>query len=306
MTIIKKSLIRILHFLGVDSKQLLRKKEQALLQQPLKKIKVGRFELLANATHPVQGHLEKHAEFARNLPRIAQFIEQKYPHYAIIDVGANIGDTVAVLRSAAIENAVFCIEPLEGYFRLLEKNSQQFSHVFLYNYWLSDTTQNEVSLNLDVKDGTARYTAEGQTAKLNSVRLDDLVDNQSIKNVKLLKIDTDGFDLKILRGSTRLLEQNYPILFFEYDAVYLEENQENGWDTLKMLRDQIGYDTLLFFDNYGRFLCSVCLSEEQRIKQLLRYVAAYRGKFQYYDVCIFHKLDSDLALKVIENEAQLP
>ena len=295
-----------MRFLGIDSRKFLGKQEQPLLQQPLKKIKVGRFELLANLAHPVEGYLDKYAEFARNLPRIAQCIEQKYPQFNIVDVGANIGDTVAVLRSYGVENTIFCIEPLEGYFRLLEKNMPQFDDVFIYNYWLSDTSKNKVSMNLEVKDGTARYAAEGQSTSLNEISLDDLVAHQSLKNIKLLKIDTDGFDLKILRGSTQLLEQNHPVLFFEYDAVYLQNNQENGWETLEKLRDQMGYEMVFFFDNYGRFLCSVYLSNEQQIKQLLRYIAAYRGKFQYYDMCIFHKLDSDLAMKVIENEEKQP
>ncbi|WP_430666882.1 FkbM family methyltransferase [Helicobacter suis] len=41
-----------------------------------------------------------------------------------------------------------------------------------------------------------------------------------------IKIDTDGFDFKILRGAYKTLKDNKPVLFFEWDYVHLANQSE--------------------------------------------------------------------------------
>ncbi len=43
-------------------------------------------------------------------------------------------------------------------------------------------------------------------------------------HTKMVKIDTDGYDLIILRGGLKYLETSKPVLFFEYDPYFLQQH----------------------------------------------------------------------------------
>lgn len=287
--------------------------KRPIAQQKRKKIRIGSFDLIANQAHQIENHLKQYSEYSRNLPRIATIVNEKWTNYNIIDVGANIGDTVALLRSESIDNKIYCIEPVKDYFDLLKHNTQQFLNIKLFNYWLSEFNDHKLigselnestktALNVEIKSGTARQKTSGEATKFNVITLSQLVSNESITNVKLLKIDTDGYDFKIIRGGLDFIKSQKPILFFEYDAFYLTESNDDGWLTLALLRDTANYEQALYYDNFGRFLCSFSLKNERQAKQLLRYIKNYSGAFPYFDVCLFHEDDADLAEKTIEME----
>ena len=75
-----------------------------------KTIQVGAYKLIANSEHPLETYLKTYKYYSRNFPRIAKLIERKYAVFSIIDVGANIGDTVALLRSENITQMIHAIE----------------------------------------------------------------------------------------------------------------------------------------------------------------------------------------------------
>jgi hypothetical protein len=147
------------------------------------------------------------------------------------------------------------------------------------------------------------------TGKLNSAtdkivqvqKLDDFFVQNNITDVKLLKIDTDGFDLKILRGGFKAIKESYPVLFFEYDANYLQEHLEDGISIFKSL-SEIGYKRVLFYDNFGKLLISLNTADSEPIQQLHAYIKNGEGSFHYFDVCVCHEEDDDLANYIIQKE----
>jgi FkbM family methyltransferase len=299
----KKLIKKAFNYLGFD---IIKTPFNALNENPInkqkrKKIKVGNFDLMANEAHQIGEHLKRHDEYSRNLPRIAAVLLEKWADFGIIDIGANIGDTVALLRSEGVKNELYCIEPVKIYFDLLIENTQQFSGIKCFNLWLDESKKGPLSI--EVKNGTARQIKNGKATEINTTTLDKFVDNQGLTNIKLLKIDTDGFDFKIIRSGFNFIKTQKPVLFFEYDAVYLAENNDDAWQTLAILCDEIGYDQAIYFDNFGRFLCAISLkNNERQAKQLLRYIQGYKGAFPYFDVCFLHENDADLAEKIIQKE----
>ncbi|WP_448702193.1 FkbM family methyltransferase [Mucilaginibacter sp. AW1-3] len=267
----------------------------------LKEIQAGRFTILANQEHPLQDYLNNHKYYSRNLPRIAKLLEAKYKTYNIIDVGANIGDTIALVRSADCDQFIYAIEGDPVYFEILEKNALNFKGVKTFQTFLGEETGSG-NFSVETTKGTANLVQlEDSTTSIQ--KLDDLVSDNGIKNVKLLKIDTDGFDFKILRGSWDLLKNNRPVLFFEYDASYLEKLGESGTELLFDLY-HLGYRTAIYYDNYGKLLLSVSLENQDIVKQLYAYMRKGEGAFYYYDVCLFHEDDNELAKDIIASELQ--
>lgn len=264
-----------------------------------KQVKIGDYTLWANAEHPIQDYLKNYKFYSRNLPRVAKYIEAKYPEYSIIDIGANVGDTLALLRTAKVNQLVYLIEGEPSYFKLMQTNLPQFDKALPYLTFLGEESTVQTGA-IASAEGTARLDNDATTA-IHIQKLDDLAKNENFENVKLLKIDTDGFDFKILRGSMQLLKQFKPILFFEYDAVYLEEQNEHGTQTLNALQ-QSGYHKIIYYDNYGKMLLSATLDNQPLMEQLYIYMRKREGAFPYYDVCVFHQDDDALADEIIKKE----
>lgn len=264
-----------------------------------KQVRVGNYTLLANAEHPIEDHLKNYKYYSRNLPRIAKYLEMKYSQYSIIDVGANIGDTIALLRTADVDQQVYLIEGEPSYFKLMQTNLPQFNKAKAYLTFLGEESTLQTGA-IASADGTARLDKNAATT-IHIQKLDELALKEQFEEVKLLKIDTDGFDFKILRGSFDLLTRLKPVLFFEYDAVYLEEQNEDGLQTLYALQ-QLGYHKAIYYDNYGKMLLSTTLDNRPLAEQLYAYMRKREGAFPYYDVCVFHQDDDELANEVIHQE----
>jgi len=267
----------------------------------LKQVRVEQYILWANGEHPIEQFLNVYKYYSRNLARLAKYIEHKYPTYHIIDVGANIGDTAALVRSAGVNQHIHSIEGEPTYFKLLQTNLEQFSNVSAYEAFLGETNETQ-TIATEVSLGTAKLSQQSDR-QIVIQKLSDLVNKHQISNVKLLKTDTDGFDFKILRGSLDLISRDKPVLFFEYDATYLEEQGEDGTAMFKQLQE-LGYHKMMYYDNFGKFLISITTQDTALIQQLYNYMRKQEGAFPYYDVAVFHTDDDELADRVVAQETE--
>jgi len=264
-----------------------------------KQVRVENYMLWANGEHVIERLLTSHKYYSRNLARLAKYIEHKYPSYSIIDVGANIGDTAALVRSAGVNQHIHSFEGEPTYFKLLQTNFEQFSNVSAYEAFLGETNETQ-TIATEVSMGTARLSQQSNR-QIKVQKLSDIVKQHQISNVKLLKTDTDGFDFKILRGSFDFIKRDKPVLFFEYDATYLEEQGEDGTAMFKQLQE-LGYHKIMYYDNFGKFLISISTQDTALIQQLYNYMRKQEGAFPYYDVAVFHADDDELADHVIAQE----
>ena len=267
-----------------------------------KHVKVGDYFLLSNYAHPIEDYLNQFKYYSRNLPRIAKYLETKYSNYTIIDVGANIGDTIALFRSERVNQLIHAVEGDPVYIDLLIHNLSLFKNVEVHKTFLGEITKEE-KIIIDNTRGTANIiTGEGDTVSV--VKLDDLVNQSRIENIKLLKTDTDGFDFKILRGAFDTIKKNKPVLFFEYDAGCLTQQNDDGLTIFKDFLN-LGYNKALYYDNYGKFLLSVEITNTDLLAQLYAYVSKKEdAAFPYYDVCLFHQDDNELADFCVKREME--
>lgn len=270
-------------------------------RQKLKKIKVGNYKLLANELHSLDLYLEEFPQYSKNLPRISKIINKKYKNYEILDVGANIGDTVALIRSLDIENTIHCVEGVNYYYQLLERNTKDIKNVKIYKNYLSDNCHEK--FDIELSSGTAKIKKNSEGLNNNPITLDELSENNNINNIKLIKIDTDGYDLKIIKSGTNTILRNKPIIFFEFDPIFIKENGDDPLSIFKLLKI-INYTKLLFYDNYGRFIILIDINNAGGIHNLVNYIQNRKGRFEYYDICAIHRDDQDITdeIEKLENE----
>lgn len=267
------------------------------------RIKIGNFNLYIGRDHNLPAVLDRYPEYGSNLVRLAKIVSSKYQPLSIFDIGANVGDTAAVLLNDNKDYEIICVEGDEKYLNILKSNFENNKAISIEEAFLGDKNQ---TLNVEVnrKGGTLRLNAfkENKNNTVEIITLDSLIKrNSKCKNAKLLKIDTDGYDNQIIRGADVFLKETKPVIYFEYDCNLLKENKENGLEIFDVLK-KYGYQDLVFFDNYGRFLVSVSIDEKAIIKQLDRYIGNRKGAFAFYDIIAFHTEDTDIARLFIEQE----
>ena len=138
------------------------------------------------------------------------------PSRVAVDVGANIGDVSRRLLDAGYE--VYAIEPYAPVFEKLQKRLGAHADFHSLQFALGDADE---EMDLHVAHDLSGAKKYGDTTLYNSLlnhpMLDDLVFDETIKvrvrslaslwdsseipaTVGLLKIDAEGFDLKIIQG----------------------------------------------------------------------------------------------------------
>lgn len=146
-----------------------------------------------------------------------------------VDAGANVGhwslSLLELARSAEMEVRVFAFEPSTHTFGRLQRSLEQFARTNLH----------PVNAALSDKDGTATLHIVGAAAGTNSLHaqphmhvtetevipcttLDGFAGTHAMSRIVLLKIDTEGHEMSVLRGAERLLARGaIDLVQFEYN-----------------------------------------------------------------------------------------
>jgi FkbM family methyltransferase len=251
----------------------------------LTRIRFGNVTIMAPLDHPAV-YWRYSPKFNQNfLLVVKRLLEVRSG--LIIDVGANIGDGVALLRGAGVNAPILAIEGADIWFDLLRSNTSSFSNVALEQVFLGTEEQDKL-FALHVQDGSSKLVRGDSGVEITS--LDTLLLRHKEHPVALLKTDTDGFDAKVLFGARSLLIEQKPIVFAEVDDGLLRDQGNSAQELLQYFVD-CGYSTVIAWDNYGRWLASRSLSEG--LSDLFEH---YPGgpETPYLDVAVFSQADSSI------------
>lgn len=266
--------------------------------------KVGNFLIDMPGNNPQISTYKYEPDANSQLARLSVCIANKYPALTVLDIGANVGDTIAVIKTA-LDIPVIGVEGDDISYGFLEKNTRQFNNITLIKQFLGEKKQTmQVALE---KGGwnTTLVPSETSGQQLHLQTLDEVLAERGLLNstLKLLKVDTEGFDTIILRGSFGLIEQQKPVIYFEYNKSNMDAIHEDGLATLLSL-EKFGYHTIVFFDNRGRYMLSLPMHQQELIRQVHHYADEKNSEIAYYDVCLFHDEDKDLETLFVKGEMQ--
>jgi len=186
------------------------------------------------------------------LGRIAGALRTKYPTLHAIDIGANVGDTAAVIRESA-EIPVLCIEGDPVLLPILTENVARMGPGVVIKPSLvgPDAKYGNLELTDDVgcNASLVRALAPNGSVKLRSLAA-ILADHPEFSSAKLMKTDAEGFDFDILRQSLEFIKQSRPVVFFEYNPHFRVDAPHAGVDTIEALI-RAGYSDFFYYDNFG-------------------------------------------------------
>lgn len=271
----------------------------------IRNVRVGKFSILMPGNNPQVSSYKYFPELNSQLARLAAIVQKKYSDAALIDVGANVGDTIAVVKSQ-LDIPVFAIEGDAASFDFLKKNTTQFSKVTIVQTFLGEKKE-EKNISFDKKGWNATLLPSENGDEVVSFKtLDSVVEESAEKKhaYKLLKVDVEGFDTIVLRGAIETIKKYNPVLFFEFNRENMDAIQEDGLQTLFSM-ENFGYKSVLFFDAKGRFMTRLPLSDKEAIKQLHFYANGSKSMIPYYDLCLFHKEDGDIENEFLNQEFRL-
>ncbi|WP_153798739.1 FkbM family methyltransferase [Foetidibacter luteolus] len=293
----KKFLRKCLRYFGYD----FMKVPAAPILKKDKNVMVGNYEIVLPANNPLISTYKEQKDFNGEIARLVNIVNEKYPDLVLLDVGANVGDTVAIIKSIK-DIPIVCIEGDELSYRYLQRNVAQFKHVTTIKQFLGET-DSSINVTLDKQGWNTTIIPGKEGASLvQLLTLDTVINDIPDKSkIKFLKIDTEGFDTIILRGAFNYLKQVKPVVYFEYNRDNMNAIGEDGLSTIFSLAS-LGYSDILFFDDRGRFVISASLSNEDIVSQLHHYANGSGSLIYYYNICLFHKEDETLAKKITENE----
>lgn len=244
-------------------------------------------------SHPLPLYLRRHPEYDRILCRLGSFIRKKYGKLRAIDVGANIGDSIAALVGDP-SDVIVGVEANPGYYEYLECNWSGREGVDLYRLYCS---ARDASGKYEVHEysGSACIIESSDGQEMNARSLDSIVEeNPGYRPVNLIKIDTDGHDHEVIAGARNTIEQHMPAVLFECEA--FSDSRYVGYilDSVNLFR-QAGYDHMLVYDNYGYLIKRQDLSDQQGLKSLLFYQLT--GGVRYYDLLMMDRGDMEFFYK---------
>lgn len=278
---------------------------QKPMKGPDQDVEVGKFIIRMPGNNIQIVNYRQYPELNFQLGRLSKIIAEKYKAMTVIDVGANVGDTIAILRSF-IDLPVIGIEGDPVSFEYLKKNVSQFSDVQILNTFLGETSGNiKATLDKSGWNTTIIPIDEGGT-DISIITLDEVLDKENIlaSDIKLLKTDVEGYDTIVLRGATETIRKHKPVLFLEYNRENMEAIGEKGLPFLLSL-EEYGYSRIGFFDHKGKLLIVTAAKNKEEISYLHNYALGKNNLLGYYDICAFHGADDDIAGLFFKAEVEL-
>lgn len=265
-------------------------RKRNIKKNPIIRTKINGQEALCPFSHMLAFYQKQYPLYDRQLSKICRLIKETKGSISMIDVGANIGDTV--LNIGIREAYYLLIEGEKSYVSLINKNLVNYYYSLENTFLTDDTSQCNYSMSNANGTGHLIQSEDGRT-ELNT--LDILLEKYQNKKFDIIKIDTDGFDFKVIRGATDFLKYQQPLVFFEWDYNYLFEQNEDAFSIFPLFKE-LGYYEMIIFDNFGARLCKTKIDNTKLLSDLIDY--SKQSSVCYYDILAIPEKWSYLSDKI--------
>jgi FkbM family methyltransferase len=238
-------------------------------------------------SHALPLYIHAFPNYDRLPTRISGYIRQRQGFLSCIDVGANIGDSIASFYQSD-KDSFLAVEPNPKFGTFLISNWSWNENIVPMAV-VCTSNSGIGNFELTEKNGTTSLRQAEHGRSIVRQSLDDLVmQNPAFQKANVIKIDTDGHDFDVISGGKKLISRNRPVVLFECDAFRNTNYVEDCLSSLQFFADN-EYEQMLLYDNLGNFLGKHSLSDLQPFKNLLFYQLT--GNRCYFDILIMQEED---------------
>lgn len=168
----------------------------------------------------------------------------------IFDVGANIGTLSQMFAQKFYASDVYCFEPVPSTYQALVANVAQLERVKCFDFgFSSNATEYEMfvasdpglnSIGRGIDYGRGKVTINVET-------IDVFCRSHGIRCIDLLKTDTEGHDLEVLRGAREMFDGSRIRAVFSEIGFYKKDRGHTYFCDLLRFMDEAGFQ---IFDLY--------------------------------------------------------
>ena len=164
--------------------------------------------------------------------------------FTVIDIGGNIGSMSLTFASLFPSAEIKAFEPThfacEKFKKNISLNPLLSNRIELIQSFVSDTNDNNPDItayaswkvggqdHAGVKHPVHSGTAMDATG-VHACTLDWISKTNGYKNIKLIKIDTDGHEFKVLKGAKEIIIRDRPIIVFEIGKFVMKEHHVDNF-----------------------------------------------------------------------------
>ena len=258
---------------------------------PLRPVKrtVQGVDMVLPWSHRLPDYARTEPEYGQNLPRLAAALAARDGGPIVaIDIGANVGDS-ALQMLAAAPVKILCVEGDQVFLDFLHTNVDDIDDVAVEPALLLPYAD-DVSMAPVRAGGTTRFEPGQSQNTLPTVTTAELrTRHPDFDQVRLVKSDTDGYDVTLVPAVARTWADTKPVLFFEYTH---DLTRLAGYDPLVVWSElaDLGYRHVRVWDNGSRPVGSYPI-EEMAERALLLDEPLDQREYHFWDVAAVHEDD---------------
>ena len=234
------------------------------------------------------------------LIRLVQALQQLGRGGTVIDIGANVGDSCAIIHRLSTL-PILCLEASDFFFPYLETNIRDhFADRTTARQAFIVAAPGDTATGLYHIAGTARAVAQPRSESAATLTMAEVLDLAGA--VALLKIDVDGLDLGLAAAALDHGTPRHPIYFeLELDGDTLDKVRAYSQRALALFAKAAatGYGAAYLWDDAGRFFGRIATRDAGALTNALNYLGQCRQRgICGFDVALLHRDDAMLAAEL--------
>jgi FkbM family methyltransferase len=173
----------------------------------------------------------------------------------LFDVGANLGQTIKKFRQQFAQSTIHSFEPSPTTFQTLREQTRGIPNLHLTNAGLGSRSgittfvENEkVDMSSFLEPGQECWGSIKQRSQLPLDTIDEYCARENIQHIDVLKSDTQGFELEVLRGASGMIERRrIHLIYLEIIFSAMYKGLPGADEILKFLFDR-GFRVISFYE----------------------------------------------------------
>ncbi len=174
-----------------------------------------------------------------------------HPVRTVFDVGANTGQSAIEYLIAFPAADIYCFEPVSKTAQILRTNLTN-PRVHCFQMAMGNAA-GDATIYLNENDTTNSLIQSGTSIgqeKVAVTTVDLFMDDHNVRQIDLLKIDTEGFDLEVLKGAQEALREGR-VQFVQVEVGFHPSNTRHVlFENIRNLLLPKGYSVFGIYDQF--------------------------------------------------------
>lgn len=165
----------------------------------------------------------------------------------IIDIGANVGTFTLLCNEMYPRATIYSIEPINEVFDALKKNTAKYKNINCYQCAISNR-DGFTSMQYNPSNSAISHISDKGKIRVRTYTLDTFCKTNLIKNIDILKIDTESYEHLVLQKGQHMLDNTK----YVHIEVTIKDNKNYTISSLfNLLYNKRHNFQLIYFRNFA-------------------------------------------------------